>query len=515
MLILIILRKVFTYLLVFSSFTHVSFSQTGLMINEISQGQSGVKEYIEFVAFGSTSCAANANTIDLRGFIIDDNNGYFATGGGTGIASGAVRFSSSNSLWQAVPTGTIIVVYNDGDSNPLVPANDLSLTDGNCRLIIPISSNLLEWQTETPTTASTSYISAAWVAGGGTWSPLGMANGDDSFQIRSNDLDTDPNHSISWGNNTTNNIIYFPSAGGKVFSFTNDFSNDFTTQVNWSEGIVGVNETPGLANNLANDNWILRMNPACSGGPLNLNGIVSYSNCATSCDGSASAFVQGGNTPYTYSWSNGANTASVSNLCIGNYTFTVTDAFDCELSFIANIIPGFSTQIANLDSVPLTLETNYADFQLTYSPNGGSFYSSCGSCVSASGVFSPSIAGIGTHSVCYIAGNGQCSDTSCREISIVTETPFDLEVPNVLTPNNDNQNDVWSFSAGGAESIFCTIVNRWGNKVFENEPHSLIEWNAKDLNGNDVTDGVYFYHLQLIYDWKDGIEKKGFIQVIR
>jgi hypothetical protein len=46
------------------------------------------------------------------------------------------------------------------------------------------------------------------------------------------------------------------------------------------------------------------------------------------CSGSASAIVSGGQAPYTYSFSNGSNLPSISGLCPGNYSVTVTDAND-------------------------------------------------------------------------------------------------------------------------------------------------------------------------------------------
>lgn len=47
------------------------------------------------------------------------------------------------------------------------------------------------------------------------------------------------------------------------------------------------------------------------------------------CDGSASANATGGTTPYTYLWSNGATTSSISGLCAGTYNVTVTDGASC------------------------------------------------------------------------------------------------------------------------------------------------------------------------------------------
>ena len=49
------------------------------------------------------------------------------------------------------------------------------------------------------------------------------------------------------------------------------------------------------------------------------------------CDGTATFTPYGGTAPYTYSWSNGANTQSLSNLCAGYYYYTVycTDMMGC------------------------------------------------------------------------------------------------------------------------------------------------------------------------------------------
>lgn len=46
-------------------------------------------------------------------------------------------------------------------------------------------------------------------------------------------------------------------------------------------------------------------------------------------NGSVTANPAGGNSPYTYSWSNGSTTATISNVPAGSYTVTVTDAQNC------------------------------------------------------------------------------------------------------------------------------------------------------------------------------------------
>jgi gliding motility-associated-like protein len=51
--------------------------------------------------------------------------------------------------------------------------------------------------------------------------------------------------------------------------------------------------------------------------------------CNGGSNGAITTSVSGGNTPYTYSWSNGATTANLSNVVAGTYTVTITDAGSC------------------------------------------------------------------------------------------------------------------------------------------------------------------------------------------
>lgn len=67
---------------------------------------------------------------------------------------------------------------------------------------------------------------------------------------------------------------------------------------------------------------------------LNLNQLsnisISYSTTVANCtNGTASVTATGGVLPYTYQWSNGANSPSISGLIQGVYTATVTDAQGC------------------------------------------------------------------------------------------------------------------------------------------------------------------------------------------
>lgn len=59
---------------------------------------------------------------------------------------------------------------------------------------------------------------------------------------------------------------------------------------------------------------------------------VTNASCANNNNGSATVSLNGGQTPFTYRWSNGATGATVNNLAAGSYTVTVTDNGGCEVT---------------------------------------------------------------------------------------------------------------------------------------------------------------------------------------
>jgi gliding motility-associated-like protein len=452
------MNKVFLLSILLICFNGIDAQQ--LIINEVSQG-TGSSEYVEFVVIGTPTCVTPVPSLDLRKVIIDDNNGYFAPGSGTGIAGGAVRFANIP-FWQSISQGTYIVIYNDASPNTSLPADDISTTDGNCRLVIPSSSMLLEKTTVSPTTTNQAYPPDINWSVGGSWSPLAMSNTDDSFQVPNIPSTGVPFHSVSWGNNINNSIVYFAgSAAGKVFSFTNTTSNNWNLVTNWTSADVATGQTPGMANNAANDAWIGSMNPLCSVNPgMTVGPTISNETCINACDGSIQTSVTNGLAPYSYSWSNGATTSSISNVCPGSYTVTVTGANGCSVIETFTITAGTAGSNASISAAgPFT---NLDASQQIQALNGGGVWSStCGTCLSSNGIFNPQVAGIGTWQVCYSLGSGSCADTQCITI-IVTNgcTPQTTTESLTICPGDSAFiNGIWENTPGQYSASFQDVNN--------------------------------------------------------
>lgn len=251
----------------------------GLIVNEISQGSSGGREFIELLVVGTPG-----DVVDLRGWVFDDNNGIFTSGAasGQGIAAGHVAFED-NCTWENVPVGSIIVFYNADDPNLDLPADDPTDADGDYTYVIPITvgfgscltpdaNNYFEANAASPNTGDPSYGATS---DDPCWSLISFRNDGDAAQIRRPATATSEAsffHGLSYGTSTTSDLIadnhpeatelttealYFAASGGNtVYYFDNTTNDNFRLLSNWASGAADVNQTPGAPNSANNDTYI-------------------------------------------------------------------------------------------------------------------------------------------------------------------------------------------------------------------------------------------------------------------
>ena len=89
-----------------------------------------------------------------------------------------------------------------------------------------------------------------------------------------------------------------------------------------------------------------------------------------------------------------------------------------------------------------------------------------------------------------------------------------LEIPGSFSPNGDGHNDKWVIEGiGFYPDAQVVIYDRWGQKIAEIAGYSLIKaWDGTN-KGKPVSDGVYFYSLDLRQN-NDTKPLKGSITVI-
>jgi len=76
----------------------------------------------------------------------------------------------------------------------------------------------------------------------------------------------------------------------------------------------------------------------------------------------------------------------------------------------------------------------------------------------------------------------------------------------VFTPNGDFTNDLFVLDVTNQSNVELTILNRWGNKMFEGSGLTP-GWNGKTATGALAEEGVYFY--KYIVTGVDGSEYTG------
>ena len=430
-----------------------SFGQT-IIINEVSQGESGSKEYVEFVVIDSNptiDCSTlEPACVNIQGWIFDDNSGYHGT---TGIAGGAVRFSY-DPLWECIPLGTIILIYNDADANPEIPSDDLTMSDGNCRIIAPISNtSLFQSNSTTPASSGCSYPSSGWT-NGGVWTNVSMVNGSGDC-ARIVDLLGCEVFTVCWTDSDANNLIYFDegvngssSASQTVFYFN---GTDPYAQVNWSIGCANLsgcgaqNQTPGAPNNTLNADYIAQFNNNCIPISPLTSAVQVINEDDGSCNGEASATGAGSIGGYAYEWFDenfnpiGQTGSSATNLCGGTYYVFTTSSVGC------------------IDTVLVVIQSS---------------------------ITQPGIA----------------------------ELPY-VKVPNVFSPNGDGVNEFFVINSQNIEQLEVSILNRWGEVVFESDIVNF-KWDGQ-VNSSPANEGVYFIIYKATAVNAEVFEGHSFLQLIR
>ncbi len=123
---------------------------------------------------------------------------------------------------------------------------------------------------------------------------------------------------------------------------------------------------------------------------------------------------------------------------------------------------------------------------------------------------------------CYtVTAIDSVGNESKKESIVCRDNCIFYELPNTFTPNGDGQNDTYRpmNNYRFVSKIELTIVNRWGETVFETQDPA-INWDGNNPQGKALAEGTYYYRCRIFENRLDGqIEQKemrsGYIHLFR
>jgi gliding motility-associated-like protein len=106
-----------------------------------------------------------------------------------------------------------------------------------------------------------------------------------------------------------------------------------------------------------------------------------------------------------------------------------------------------------------------------------------------------------------------CADTLVRVSEIEIENQFEVKIPNVFTPNGDQNNDIFLPLIQGAVEYNLLIFNRWGELLFEsNSPE--VGWDGY-YKGVMSPPDAYIYKLEVKFENGERTTKHGDVTLLR
>jgi gliding motility-associated-like protein len=228
---------------------------------------------------------------------------------------------------------------------------------------------------------------------------------------------------------------------------------------------------------------------------------ISPSGSTTICLGDILTLNASGSTSYL--WSNGTTGNSLSVTSQGLYYVIASNICGSDTATINVVVDSVNALFSGntlIGTYPLVVDfTNISSSTaITYSWSFGDGNSS--STFSPSNTFQTP----GTYLVTLFVTNANgCTDSYAIQI-IVLENPSELIIPNVFTPNNDNNNDLFVVRSSGLKEFNCVIYDRWGLEMIELASESM-GWDGRTAAGVNVSDGTYYYIIKA-----QGLDGKGY-----
>ncbi len=223
---------------------------------------------------------------------------------------------------------------------------------------------------------------------------------------------------------------------------------------------------------------------------------------------------------FTYTWSSGQTTQTISVAQPGNYSVVIKDSNGCSstssdaLQVVINTACVNSPPVINTTSlittiggfVTIDLTTYISDPDNNLDPASiqvvGNKTQSGGKTILTGFILELDYSNLN------FAGSDLVKIRGCDQLGVCIEKEFavevigDINIYNGISPNGDGINDIWIIEYidlfPDSQKNRVTLYNRWGDSVWEISDYNNTSavFTGLNKNGNELTTGTYFYKIE-------------------
>jgi gliding motility-associated-like protein len=93
-----------------------------------------------------------------------------------------------------------------------------------------------------------------------------------------------------------------------------------------------------------------------------------------------------------------------------------------------------------------------------------------------------------------VIDNDDCHITESVLVDVISDPSACIQIPTIISPNGDGENDSWHPIYDIDAEIEVTILNRWGQVEYYYQGNSLVfEWDGVGKGGNHLPSTDYYY----------------------
>jgi len=223
---------------------------------------------------------------------------------------------------------------------------------------------------------------------------------------------------------------------------------------------------------------------------LSVNLIGTKISCFNGNDGTIDLTVNGGTSPYAYSWTNGDITEDPSNLPAGKHEVDVVDAKGCIVSGNIMLLQESDIQVSLMPQ-DISCQDQTDGLIIAKASGGVPPYTHQWS----NGEDTKIIENLSSGDYeLILTDQNNCTKTLSANISIGSDDC--LFIPSAFTPNGDGFNDTWVIrNIHLYPNVVVEVFNKWGNHIFSSIAYTN-PWDGT-RNNKAVASGTYYYTVNL------------------